>query len=86
MLYSLLAAVLILSFLLPVTALKAFEKGFNMTHEDSVNLVENPVKTVKKAVKKHEFDKETKKKQENIERLLSNIDKYDGTSVGQEKI
>lgn len=81
MLYSLLVAVLILSFFMsvfvPYFVIKAFEIGFNVSHEDKVELVKAP--TLPKKHKKPKLDKKT-------ETFLRNLDRYDGTGLGQEVI
>lgn len=81
MLYSLLVAVLLLSFFnaifVPFMVIRYFVKGYNVNAGDKVE-----VSNVTKAFKKHkkpEFDKRT-------EQLLRNIDRYDGTPIGQEVI
>lgn len=81
MLYSLLTAVLILSFFMtifvPYMVIKAFERGFNIAHEESVELVKKP--KLPKIHKKPKIDEKT-------ETLLKNLDRYDGTGIGQEAI
>lgn len=81
MLYSLLMAVLILSFFMsifvPYMVIKAFERGFNISHEECMELVKEP--KLPKMHKKPKIDKKT-------ETLLKNLDRYDGTGIGQEAI
>lgn len=80
MLYSLLTAVLILSFFMsifvPYMVIKAFERGFNLSNEEKVELVKEPKPKIHK---KPKIDKKA-------ETLLKNLDRYDGTGIGQEVI
>lgn len=82
MLYSLLVAVLVLSFFnaifIPFMVIQYFVKGYNVKAEDKVE-VSSITKAAFKKHKKPEFDKRT-------EQLLRNIDRYDGTPIGQEVI
>lgn len=81
MLYSLLAAVLILSFfnaiILPFLAIRYFLRGYNINATEKI-----PVAEVKNVFEKHEKPKVDKK----TETILRNIDRYDGTSRGQEVV
>lgn len=81
MLYSLLVAVLILSFFMsvfvPYMVIKAFERGFNISHEENIEIVKEP-----KLPKVHKAPKIDRK----AETLLRNLDRYDGTGIGQEAI
>lgn len=81
MLYSLLTAVLILSFFMsifvPYMVIKAFERGFNLSSEEKVELVKE--RNLPKIHKKPKIDKKA-------ETLLRNLDRYDGTGIGQEVI
>lgn len=81
MLYSLLVAVLILSFFMsvfvPYIVIKAFERGFNISHEENIEIVKEP--KLPKIRKIPKVDKKT-------ETLLKNLDRYDGTGIGQEAI
>lgn len=81
MLYSLLMAVLTLSFFMsifvPYMVIKAFERGFNLSSEEKVELVKEP--KLPKIHKKPKIDKKA-------ETLLKNLDRYDGTGIGQEVI
>lgn len=79
MLYSLLASVVILAFfnalVVPFMVIRYFLKGYNVHAEEKIQL-KSVVDTVKPK-KKPEIDEKTAA-------LLRNIDKYDGTSKGQE--
>lgn len=81
MLYSLLTAVLILSFFMsifvPYMVIKAFERGFSLSNDEKIELVKGP--KLPKNHKKPKIDKKT-------ETLLKNLDRYDGTGIGQEVI
>lgn len=77
MLYSLLVSVIVLAFLLPVTAIIAFIKGYNMKAE---KLDEKPIEVVK------EPEKPEPKGDPKLIALLANIDAYDGTEKGQKVI
>ena len=46
----------------------------------------NPVKKVEEAVKKRKTEKEIKEEQSKMDKMLQNIDNYDGTSRGQQDI
>lgn len=75
MLYSLLVAVIGLSFLIPFACYKAFYIGFYAAKEQPVP------KSVSKA-KKRELAEETIR----LNQVLQNIDRFDGTTKGQVKI
>lgn len=81
MLYSLVAAVVILAFfnalIVPFLVIQYFLKGYNINADVPVI-----VPTVKDIVKKTEKPKVDEK----TAMLLRNIDRYDGTSGGQEVI
>ena len=81
MLYSLLAAVLILSFfnaiIFPFLVIRYFLRGYNINAAEKI-----PVAEVKNVFDRHEKPKVDKK----TETILRNIDRYDGTSRGQEVI
>ncbi|NBH62004.1 hypothetical protein D1155_10120 [Anaerotruncus sp. 80] len=81
MLYSLVAAVVILAFfnalIVPFIVVQYFLKGYNINAEVKVT-----VPTVKNIVKRTEKPKIDEK----TAALLRNIDRYDGTSGGQEVI
>lgn len=81
MLYSLVAAVVILAFfnalIVPFIVVQYFLKGYNINAEVKVT-----VPTVKNIVKRTEKPKIDEK----TAALLRNIDRYDGTSAGQEVI
>lgn len=81
MLYSLLVAYMILSFFMsifvPYMVIKAFERGFNTSHEECVELIKEP--KLPKNHKKLKMDEKT-------EALFRNLDRYDGTGIGQEVI
>lgn len=81
MLYSLLAAVLILSFfnalIVPFMVIRYFLKGYNVNADVKIPM-ENVIDVVKPQ-EKPEIDKKTAT-------ILRNIDRYDGTSKGQEVI
>lgn len=86
MLYSLLVAVLILSFfmalIVPYCVIKAFLIGFNTTAREEgrptvkVDLPKLPKRKPK--AERSETDK--------MNKILSNIDTYDGTPIGQKEI
>lgn len=46
----------------------------------------NPVKKVEEAVQRKKVEKEIKDEQSKIDKMLENIDNYDGTSRGQQDI
>lgn len=46
----------------------------------------NPVKKVAEAVQRKKVEEETKEEQNKIDKMLQNIDNYDGTSRGQKDI
>lgn len=46
----------------------------------------NPVKKVEEAVQRKKVEKEIKDEQNKIDKMLQNIDNYDGTSRGQQDI
>jgi hypothetical protein len=75
MLYSLLAAVLILSFLMPVACYLSFVKGYNV---NAVKVGERPLDTPKIIHKRAKENAELKT-------ILDNIDAYDGTANGQKE-
>ena len=75
MLYSLLAAVIALSFFMPFACYKAFYMGFYAAKEQPLP------KPVSKA-KKREIAEETMR----LNKVLQNIDRFDGTTKGQVKI
>lgn len=75
----LIVAVIILSFLLPITAVVSFLVGANVYQKASANK-EIPVPTIKQKKKKPERDESMLR----FEKILHNIDVYDGTSLGQE--
>ena len=81
MLYSLLAAVLILSFfnalIVPFMVIRYFLKCYNVNADVKIPM-ENVIDVVKPQ-EKPEIDKKTAT-------ILRNIDRYDGTSKGQEVI
>ena len=81
MLYSLVAAVVILAFfnslIVPVIVVQYFLKGYNINAEMKVTVP--TVKNIVKRTKKPKIDEKTAA-------LLRNIDRYDGTSGGQEVI
>ena len=81
MLYSLVAAVVILAFfnalIVPVIVVQYFLKGYNINAEVKVTVP--TVKNIVKRTKKPKIDEKTAA-------LLRNIDRYDGTSGGQEVI
>ncbi|MEY8366837.1 hypothetical protein AALA22_14470 [Anaerovoracaceae bacterium 41-7] len=81
MLYSLVAAVVILAFfnalIVPFIVVQYFLRGYNINAEVKVT-----VPTVKNIVKRTEKPKIDEK----TAALLRNIDRYDGTSGGQEVI
>ena len=70
----LLAAVIILSFLLPIVAIYSFIKGYNVKAE---KLAEKPIKALP------ERKTPPPKGDPKWEQLLANIDAYDGTGKGQ---
>lgn len=81
MLYSLVAAVVILAFfnalIVPFIVVQYFLKGYNINAEVKVTV--QTVKNIVKRTKKPKIDEKTAA-------LLRNIDRYDGTSGGQEVI
>ncbi|MCI9475006.1 MAG: hypothetical protein HFE71_00780 [Emergencia sp.] len=81
MLYSLVAAVVILAFfnalIVPFIVVQYFLKGYNINAEVKVTVP--TVKNIVKRTKKPKIDEKTAA-------LLRNIDRYDGTSGGQEVI
>ena len=81
MLYSLVAAVVILAFfnalIVPFIVVQYFLKGYNINSEMKVTVP--TVKNIVKRTKKPKIDEKTAA-------LLRNIDRYDGTSGGQEVI
>ncbi len=81
MLYSLVAAVVILAFfnalIVPFIVVQYFLKGYNINAEMKVTVP--TVKNIVKRTKKPKIDEKTAA-------LLRNIDRYDGTSGGQEVI
>ena len=81
MLYSLVAAVVILAFfnalIVPFIVVQYFLKGYNINVEVKVTVP--TVKNIVKRTKKPKIDEKTAA-------LLRNIDRYDGTSGGQEVI
>ena len=81
MLYSLVAAVVILAFfnalIVPFIVVQYFLKGYNINSEVKVTVP--TVKNIVKRTKKPKIDEKTAA-------LLRNIDRYDGTSGGQEVI
>lgn len=46
----------------------------------------NPVKKVEEAVQRKKVEEEIKEEQNKIDKMLQNIDNYDGTSRGQKDI
>lgn len=74
MLYSLLAAVLALSFFMPFACYKAYYMGFYAAKE-------KPIPKISRA-KKLEISEET----ERLNKIWNNIDRFDGTTKGQVKI
>ena len=44
------------------------------------------IKTIPQIVKEHKQDKENYKEEERINTILSNIEKYDGSGLGQEEV
>lgn len=90
--YSLVAAVIILSFLLPATAIFCFLKGAEVYQNafqagletkkgktpSKDNKVIKPKKEVKAITNTVNMDK--------MEKLFSNLERYDGTSTGQVEI
>ena len=81
MLYSLVAAVVILAFfnalIVQFIVVQYFLKGYNINAEVKVTVP--TVKNIVKRTKKPKIDEKTAA-------LLRNIDRYDGTSGGQEVI
>ena len=81
MLYSLVAAVVILAFfnslIVPFIFVQYLQKGYNNNAEVKVTVP--TVKNIVKRTKKPKIDEKTAA-------LLRNIDRYDGTSGGQEVI
>lgn len=81
MLYSLVAAVVILAFfnalIVPFIVIQYFLKGYNINAEVKVTVP--TVKKIEKRTEKPKIDEKTAA-------LLRNIDRYDGTSGGQEVI
>ena len=77
MLYSLLVSVIVLAFLLPVTAIFAFIKGYNLKAE---KVEEKPLEVLKKP------EPPAPKGDPKLMTLLANIDAYDGTEKGQKVI
>lgn len=75
MLYSLLTAVIILSFLMPILSVWCFIKGYNLKAD---KLGEKRIETPKMPRKKSMQDKE-------YATLMSNIDAFDGTEQGQKE-
>ena len=90
MLYSLLLAVLILSFLMaflvPYCVIRAFLTGFNITaRAENKEPIKAP-KTIGKIIKQSKAKKESDVKIKKAEQILSNLDRFDGTPKGQVKI
>ena len=81
MLYSLVAAVVILAFfnalIVPFIVVQYFQKGYNINADMKVTVT--TMKNIVKRTKKPKIDEKTAA-------LLRNIDRYDGTSGGQEVI
>lgn len=46
----------------------------------------NPVKAIKQDIKENKINKEYDLKKKQIDTMLQNIDKYDGTGIGQKEI
>lgn len=84
MLYSLLITVIVLAAGYPIMGYFCFTKGYNT----AAKLVEKPkieapaIPTLKSIKKKKERSQELKR----IEKILANINAYDGTAVGQKEI
>ncbi|WP_425755098.1 hypothetical protein ACPW7J_09500 [Ihubacter sp. rT4E-8] len=81
MLYSLVAAVVILAFfnalIVPYMVIRYFLQGYNVNAEAKVTVPS--VKNIVKTADRPKIDEKTAA-------LLRNIDRYDGTSGGQEAI
>lgn len=75
MLYSLLTAVIVLSFLMPILSVWCFIKGYNLKAD---KLGEKPIQS-RRAI--HKTPKENKE----LKTLLGNIEAFDGTSNGQKE-
>ena len=73
MLYSLLAAVIILAVLMPLVGCFCFVKGYNLKAE----------KTGERPIQGPRWPKRKPKGDRNLETLLHNIEQYDGSSSGQ---
>ena len=75
MLYSLLTAVIILSFLMPILSIWCFIKGYNLKAD---KLGEKRIETPKMPQKRPKTNKE-------YATLMCNIDAFDGTAQGQKE-
>lgn len=77
MLYSLLAAVLILALSYPIMGYFCFTKGYNIAAQDKPK-----IESVKLRRKKIQEPAEINR----LNSIMANIDRYDGTTVGQKEV
>jgi predicted RNase H-like nuclease (RuvC/YqgF family) len=48
--------------------------------------IETPIETAKNAIREHQERKETERQQDKLDKIMRNIEAYDGTGNGQEDV
>ena len=76
-----------ISLIYTILCIACFITGFffGSKKEEPIKKI-NPIKTIKEKVEEHQTEKEIQEQLEELNKIANNIEKYDGTSEGQEEV
>lgn len=67
--------------------IKGIEIGVKLRKDESIEIPNlNPITHIKEKIEEKEFREQQNEEQEKIEIMLENIERYDGTEIGQKDI